>query len=206
MWTLLIVLCTIGAAAALRRMYALEHPATSAPKPMAGLDEQFVAKSRATFLHIVPALGLIILVPFQFSRAFRARHLGAHRWMGRIAVGLSLVVGISGLDLIRNPVGGATEVSAILAFDGIFLVSLITAFVRIRARRVAEHREWMIRAMSVVVGVATVRPVMGVFFALSRSNGMTPHQFFGIAFWIGFTATYAVGEWWIRYTRAERAV
>ena len=201
MWVLLIVLCVIGGAAALRRMYAIGHPATNAPKQMAGLDEQFVAKAGATLLHIVPALALIVIVPFQFSRKFRARHLRAHRWMGRVAVALGLVVGVSGLELIRNPIGGAAEVSAILGFDSIFLVSLITAFVQIRRGRVAQHREWMIRAMSVVVGVATVRPVMGVFFALSRLNGMTPHEFFGIAFWIGFTATYAVGEWWVRQTR-----
>ena len=213
MWVLLIVLCAIGGAAALRRMYALGHPnPTRSPKEgermghptnaqLAGLDEQFVAKAGATLLHIVPALVLIVIVPFQFSRTFRARHLRTHRWMGRVAVTLGLVVGLSGLELIRHPVGGASEVSAILVFDAIFLVSLITAFVKIRAGRVAEHREWMIRAMSVIVGVATVRPVMGVFFALSRVNGMTPREFFGIAFWIGFTATYLVGEWWIRYSR-----
>jgi hypothetical protein len=203
MWVLLIALCAIGAVAVLRRMYALEHPASGGSPQFGNLDEQFLAKRDLTWLHISPALVLVILVPFQFSRRFRARHLQAHRWMGRVAVAIGLLVGASGLALIAHPVGGALEAAAILVFDAIFLVSLSTAFIHARARRIAQHREWMIRAMSVVVGVATVRPVMGVFFATSRMSGLTVQQFFGIAFWIGFSMTYLAGEAWIWYTRRE---
>jgi hypothetical protein len=53
----------------------------------------------------------------------------------------------------------------------------------------------------VALGVATVRPIMGVFFATGRLTGLTPHEFFGIAFWTGFLLTYVLGEFWIRYTR-----
>jgi hypothetical protein len=201
MWIALIVLCVIGGAAAIRRMTALASPPRRAAAQFGDLDAQFAAKSIETLVHIVPALALVILIPFQFSRTFRARHLRAHRWMGRVAMLLSLVIGISGLVLIRHPVAGASEVAAILFFDTLFLMALVKAYVHIRRKEVAQHREWMIRAMSVAVGVATVRPIMGVFFATSRMTGMTPHDFFGIAFWIGFTATYAVGEWWIRRTR-----
>jgi uncharacterized membrane protein YozB (DUF420 family) len=202
MWVALIVLCAIGGAAAIRRMTALAFPPRHAPAQFGDLDAQFPAKSIETLVHIVPALALVILIPFQFSRRFRQRHLRTHRWMGRVAMALSLVIGISGLVLIRHPVAGASEVAAILFFDALFLVSLGKAFVHIRRGQVAQHREWVIRAMSVAVGVATVRPIMGVFFATSRLTGLTPHEFFGIAFWIGFTLTYAVGEWWIRRTRA----
>src|ERR1035441_11074087 len=38
-------------------------------------------------------------------------------------------------------------------------------------------------------GIATTRPVMGIFFATSRLTHLMPHEFFGIAFWIGFTTT-----------------
>ena len=200
-WIALIVLCVIGAAAAIRRMTALAFPPRRAPAQFGDLDAQFAAKSIETLVHIVPALALVILIPFQFSRKFRARHLQAHRWMGRVAMLLSLVIGISGLVLIRHPVAGASEVAAILFFDTLFLVALGKSYVHIGRREVAQHREWMIRAMSVAVGVATVRPIMGVFFATSRLTGLTPHEFFGIAFWIGFTMTYAAGEWWIRRTK-----
>jgi hypothetical protein len=32
-------------------------------------------------------------------------------------------------------------------------------------------------------------------------TGLKPPQFFGIAMWIGFTATVLVTEWYIRRTR-----
>jgi hypothetical protein len=41
-----------------------------------------------------------------------------------------------------------------------------------------------------------------MFFAFRR---LTPHEFFGIAFWLGFTTTFLVGEWWIDYTRQHAA-
>lgn len=205
MWTGMILLCLIGAATVIRRIVALAHPARNAPPQLAALDTVFAQKPVLTLLHIVPALVLVTLVPFQFSRSFRNRHLRIHRWMGRTIMVLGLIIGTSALGLIRSPIGGALEVSAILVFDAIFLFSLVKAFVHIRRREVALHREWIIRAMSVALGVATVRPIMGAFFASSRFSGLTPHDFFGIAFWVGFALTYIAGEIWIRYTRQGRA-
>src|SRR5256885_583076 len=201
MWASLIVLCVIGGAAAIRRMVALAYPAKNGPSQLVDLDALFVAKTSLTLAHIVPALALMLLIPFQFSRSFRARHLKAHRWIGRVVLVLGLIVGVSGLALLKNPVGGAAEVTAILFFDALFLVALTKAYVYARRRAIALHREWMIRAMSVAVGVATVRPIMGAFFATATLTGMTPHEFFGMAFWLGLTLTYVAGEVWIRYTR-----
>jgi hypothetical protein len=201
MWVSLIVLCVIGATAAILRMVALAHPAKTGPPQMVELDALFAAKASLTLAHIVPALALMLLVPFQFSRRFRTRHLKAHRWIGRVVMVLGLIVGVSGLALLKNSVGGAAEVTAILFFDTLFLVALAKAYVYARARAIALHREWVMRAMSVAVGVATVRPIMGAFFAAARLTGMTPNEFFGIAFWIGLTLTSVAGEAWIRHTR-----
>jgi hypothetical protein len=37
-----------------------------------------------------------------------------------------------------------------------------------------------------------------MFFAFRR---LAPHEFFGIAFWLGFTITLLAAEAWIDYTR-----
>ena len=68
----------------------------------------------------------------------------------------------------------------------------------IRRKEVARHREWMIRAFGIALGVATTRPIVGIFFAFRR---LTPHEFFGIAFWLGFTITLVATEAWIDHTR-----
>ena len=56
----------------------------------------------------------------------------------------------------------------------------------------------MIRTFGIGLGVATTRPIVGMFFAFRR---LAPHEFFGIAFWLGFTITFMAAEAWIDYTR-----
>jgi len=57
------------------------------------------------------------------------------------------------------------------------------------------------RAFAVGLAVATIRPIIGFFFATSRISGLTPHDFFGIAFWIGFTLQLMAAEAWIHLTQ-----
>ena len=57
---------------------------------------------------------------------------------------------------------------------------------------------WMLRAVGILLGIATTRPVMGVFFATSRLTHLEPKQFFGIAFWIGFSINTIAIELWLR--------
>src|SRR5437016_3006516 len=95
MWVTMIVLCVIGGGVAIRRMVALAFPPEHPPAQFAGLDEAFAEKRALTLIHITPALLLVTLVPFQFSRSFRNRHLRLHRWMGRTAMILGLIIGIS---------------------------------------------------------------------------------------------------------------
>lgn len=204
MWIGTLVLCVIAAAVVVRRITALVSPPRNVPAQLAGLDQVFANKKALTLTHIIPGLAFVILVPFQLSRSWRNRHLRAHRWMGRAVMILGIVIGVSALGMSMKPIGGAIEASATIFFDFFFLFALAKAYLHIRRREIALHREWVIRAMAIALGIATVRPVMGFFFATSRITGLTPHEFFGIAFWIGFSLTYVAGELWIRYTRRPR--
>jgi len=49
--------------------------------------------------------------------------------------------------------------------------------------------------------VATIRPIVAIFFATSRFSGLTPYEFFGTAFWIGFVLHLVAAEVWIQRTR-----
>jgi len=71
----------------------------------------------------------------------------------------------------------------------------------------AKHREWMIRGYAVGLAVATIRPIMAMFFAVAVISGETPQpqNFFGTAFWIGFVAQSILAEIWIRWTRRGAA-
>ena len=197
-WVALYGLCFIAVAAALRRIVVLLWPGPlSEGSQYAYLDAQFASHRALTLAHIGPALAFVVLLPFWFSARVR-QSPQTYRRLGWVLFVLGAVVGLTALPMAAKPVGGTTELSAILVFDSIYLFSLTRAWVLFVRREMAGYREWMMRAISVLLGIATTRPVMGVFFATAPLTHMTPHEFFGIAFWIGFGVTYLAGEAWLR--------
>jgi uncharacterized membrane protein len=218
-WYGVIFLAVIGVAVAVRRMVHVVpivlrgyHPPAAPTNPrlaqFAALDDLFARYPILTLVHIVPGLLFMILGPLQFNPTIRARHLRWHRLSGRVFVVCGLVVGISALAMSFGmpAIGGVNQAAATTVFGTLFLFALCRAFWHIRRGEVALHREWMIRAFAIGLAVATIRPIMGVFFATSPLTGLTPREFFGIAFWIGFVLHLIAAEAWIRSTPAGSAV
>jgi uncharacterized membrane protein YozB (DUF420 family) len=85
-------------------------------------------------------------------------------------------------------------------FSALFLACLAIAVVRIRQRRVAAHREWMIRAFALGVAVVTMRPMIGLLTGVAE---LPFGQALGLAFWLAFTLHLALAELWVQVTRAR---
>ena len=214
-WAGVICLAAIGSAVAARRIVKLApvvmsgYPAPAAAAnpvaQLAALDDLFARHAILTLVHIVPGLLFMLLGPLHFSARIRARHLRWHRLSGRIFVICGMVIGASALvmSLAMPAIGGVNQSAATTMFATFFLFALGKAFGHIRRREVALHRQWMIRAFAVGLAVATIRPIIGIFFATNRISGMAPHELFGIAFWIGFTLHLVVAEAWIHATQVR---
>src|SRR5215469_6209845 len=192
LWMAVILLAFIGLAVATRRAVVLLHPGTpTAPNnPAAALDAHFADHRPLTLAHILPAALFMLLGPLQFVRRIRSNHPRFHRWSGRIFLAASAVVGVTGLTMaFGKTVGGLDEKAAITLFGTFFLIALSRALWHAMHREFAQHREWMIRGYATGLAVAAIRPIMGAFFAAAVLRGRTPEpsQFFGAAFWIGFT-------------------
>jgi len=206
LWTAVIVLVLIGVAAVTRRTLVLLWPAqfgikTMNANPAAAHDVGFARHMALTLVHILPGALFLALTPVQFLPGIRSNHLAFHRWSGRVLVICGLIIGTSALIMsYKMNIGGPNETAATTLFGIVFLICLVNAYLYIRKKQVARHREWMIRAYGVGLGVATTRPIVGMFFAFRR---LTPHEFFGIAFWLGFTITFMAAEAWIDYTRYQ---
>src|SRR5215471_3966286 len=210
LWTAVIFLAFIGLAVATRRTIVLINPgALSSPKnPAAELDAHFASERALVLTHILPAMLFMVLGPLQFVRSLRSRYPQVHRWSGRVFLAASAVVGISGLRLAYGKtIGGMDEKAAIVLFGTFFLIALGRALWHALRREFAEHREWMIRGYAVGLAVAAIRPIIGFFFAAAviRGHAPAPHQFFGTAFWLGFTLQAIAAEMWINYTRPTAA-
>jgi hypothetical protein len=194
--------CTIVAiAAVLRRLFALAAPSTSGPPQLVALDAVFASHSTLTLAHILPALAFVVLTPMVFMRRF------AHAaWPERLVFPLGVVVGGTAYAMSAYAVGGWLERSAVLFFNTLFLYSLARAFWYALRGESASKLRWLILAVGVLLGIATTRPVMGVFFATSRITHLEPRQFFGIAFWLGFSINTALVELWLHSRQGESQI
>src|SRR5271154_3114589 len=191
--------CTaIAIAVVIRRIFALAFPPRSAPPQLAALDAIFASHAALTLAHILPALAFVVVTPFV---VFRKPAAGI--WPERLIFPLGLVVGLTAYAMSVFPVGGWVERSAVLLFNTLFLFSLFRAYWHRRRGELILQRRWMLRAIVILLGIATTRPVMGVFFATTPLTHLAPSQFFGIAFWIGFSINTFAIELWLR-TRGDR--
>jgi uncharacterized membrane protein len=209
-WAAVIFLAFIGFAAGLRRtMVLLRPPAAVSPRnPAASLDAHFLAHRALTLVHVLPGMLFMLLGPLQFLPGLRSRHPGVHRWSGRLFLAASAVLGVAGLRLaLGETVGGVDEKAAILLFGTFFLFALAKALRHALRREFDQHREWMIRGYSTGLAVATIRPIIAAFFAFALAHGRAPApgEFFGTAFWLGFTLQAGAAEVWIRSTRGPNA-
>jgi hypothetical protein len=190
----------IAVAVVLRRVAVLVHPTqagAAGSSPTAALDAVFASHAALTLAHILPAMAFGLLTPFGLLR--RAGGV----WAERLFFPLGAWVGVTAYAMSTYPVGGWVERSAVLFFNSLFLFSLERAFVAARRGEAIEKMRWMLRAVAILLGIATTRPVMGVFFATSRLTHLEPGQFFGIAFWIGFSINTIAIELWLR-SRGDR--
>ena len=181
----------IAVAVVLRRVVALAHPSQGGASPTAALDAVFASHAGLTLAHILPAMMFVLLTPVVLLRPGTA-------WAERLFFPLGLVVGITAYAMSAYPVGGWVERSAVLVFNSLFLFSLARAYGAMRRGDGVEKMRWVLRAVAILLGIATTRPVMGVFFATSRLTHLEPKQFFGIAFWIGFSINTIAIELWLR--------
>jgi len=176
--------------------------ASKRPEELDRFDGRFAADPFVTMLHILPGGLFLILAPLQFSSRIRSRHIRFHRWSGRILVGAAIVTAPAGLYFgLLMPYGGLGEATATVFFGGLFVFSVGRAFVAIRRGQVARHREWMIRAFAIAIGISTVRVVGTAFDIVLTPAGLPPPEVFALSLWTGWTVTLAAGELWIRYTR-----
>jgi len=182
-------------------MIALEFPSPSGPPQLVQLDRIFASHSTLTMAHILPALAFVLLAPFAIFRRF-SRVGWPERWL----FPLGGMVGITAYAMSVYSIGGWIERSAVLFFNSLFLFSLARAWLyRVRGQPALKMR-WLMRAVGILLGIATTRPVMGIFFATTPFTHLGPRQFFGVAFWIGFLINWIVVECWLRFKdRSARA-
>ena len=158
-------------------------------------------------VHVVLGAVYMLFAPLQFVKRVRSRHIRYHRRMGRVLVGVGLVVGVTALFMgLVIPYSGWAESVLIGLFGSLFLFALGKGFVHVRAGRVALHREWMIRAFAIALAIATQRLIFipSLLVVVDPTGGQIVTL--SIAAWSAALVVHSsLAEVWIRLTR-ERGV
>jgi len=109
------------------------------------------------FLHINGGTLALLTGPFQFWTGLRQRNLNLHRWTGRLFL-LGVAMGVTGaVGMALMAVGGWAFEVGLMGMASAWLVTTSFAYVTIRRRLVALHKEWMIRAYVVTFSFVTFR-------------------------------------------------
>lgn len=167
-------------------------------RQMSVMEQRFTTHDVVLLLHTAAGGVFLLLAPLQFSARMR-RHRALHRWLGRALLLIAIPSALAGLFFgLVIPVGGIGEMTSTGFFGALFVFAMLRAFIAIRAHDVATHREWMIRAFAVGLGISTIRiigSVIQTFAPMPVQDAIAP------MFWLGWGITSLVAEWWIRATR-----
>ena len=202
-----ILLATVGIVSSLIR-YLLPravHATIDAPLYGSFATEHLpvlAAHPGAEAIHRLGGAAYMILGLMQFTPRLRARAPALHRWSGRVFLGLSLAVAVSGVYMTLAFPFERGEGPPSVVFGGALVFCAIMAYLRIRRGDVVGHREWMTRTFAVGLGIGTIRLIAVTVLSTTRIDA---HELITPAFWIGWTVTLLGAEVWIRAQRRERS-
>lgn len=109
------------------------------------------------YQHIVGGALALLTGWTQFSKKWRARHIGFHRFLGKVYVTAVMLSGIAGTYLAFYATGGAIAGFGFGALGVLWLSTTAMAFVSIRQGRVQKHEQWMIRSYALCWSAVTLR-------------------------------------------------
>ncbi len=112
----------------------------------------------AVYAHVFAAVFAMALGPFQFMTRLRARRPALHRLLGRLYLGVGVLVGgLAGLFLATRAFGGPVSRFGFGALALLWLYTGLRAYRAIRAGDVARHRRWMLRNFALTFAAVTLR-------------------------------------------------
>lgn len=180
---------------ALLPLGALLHPEMKA---------SFLAHALAVRLHIFGSIFALALGPFQFSASLRARRARAHRLMGRLYLGVGVLVGgASGLYMAQFAFGGIVSRVGFSLLAIAWLYTGYRAYAAIRRGEVAAHREWMVRNFALAFAAVMLR----LYLPVSMAGGIPFEAAYPAIAWLCWVPNLIAVEAWLRWRgilRAER--
>jgi uncharacterized membrane protein len=151
----------------------------------------FEANRGAIYVHVFAAFFALALGPFQFSTRLRTARLALHRWMGRLYLGVGVLLGgISGLYIAFFAHGGAVAQAGFAFLAIAWLYTGLRAYLAIRGRDVGAHRRWMVRNFALSFAAVMLR----IWVPLSFVAGLEFEAAYRVIAWLCWMPNLVVAE------------
>jgi hypothetical protein len=136
--------------------YYLHYNEPAFTDPIRGAANYWVMRGWL-LMHISGGMLAVLTGPFQFWTGFRNRYARVHRFMGYCFLS-GVGIGVTGaVWMAINTTGNWTVATWELALAFAWFTTTSMAFYAILKRRIAVHKEWMVRAYVVTFAFVTFR-------------------------------------------------
>jgi uncharacterized membrane protein len=167
------------------------------------MKASFLTHNVGIYAHIFASAVAICLGPFQFLASIRRRFVRLHRWMGRVYLGIGVLVGgLAGLYMATFAFGGIVSKLGFAMLAVLWLYTGLRAFLAIRRGEVTEHRRWMVRNFSLTLAAVTLR----ILLPASQIAGMPFEVAYPAIAWLCWVPNLLVAERFFNRTQANSFV
>ena len=139
----------------------------------------------------------------------RRSHPAVHRRSGRVYVTVALSASVC--VMIISPMGlyGANQRVANTMLALLWFGTTLAGFRAIRQRRIADHRQWMLRSFALCFSIVAFRVWMFIAFAVfvpeiftgAEVDPADVSQAIGVTSWLSWVVNLLIVEWWLHRRR-----
>lgn len=156
------------------------------------MKAEFVAHPLGVYLHVFAAAVALLLGPFQFSTRLRRARVYLHRWLGRIYLGVGVLIGgLSGLYISQFAFGGLIARLGFATLAVCWLFTGFRAFLAILRKDINEHRAWMVRNFSLAFAAVMLR----LYIPVSVIAGVNFEVAYQVIAWLCWVPNLLVAQW-----------
>lgn len=157
----------------------------------------------ARLTHMVLGIIFVLLAPLQLMPRIRNACPTFHRISGRIALTMSFILIATGMIFaFKYTYTGFVEQVPTVTYSIIYTWLIFMALRHILAGNVQKHREWMVRAFAMMMGISGTRVW---FYLFLKVTNVPSTVYFSSIFWLGLGVNLLIAEIWINVTRPETA-
>jgi uncharacterized membrane protein len=156
------------------------------------MHANFVTHPVGISTHIFASALALLLGPFQFSMRLRSRWPTLHRWIGRVYLGVAVLLGgIAGLYMSYFAFGGIPAKLGFALLACAWLFTGTRAYMAARTRDFAAHRRRMIRNYGLTFAAVTLRLYLPPVFVFQLPFELA----YPVIAWVCWVPNLVVAEW-----------